>query len=282
MVSAEFSTAALVLVGHGSTLTADSGKPVYQHAAELRRRGQFGEVREAFWKQEPRVKDIAEGLTFPRVFFVPIFVSDGYFSERAIPEALGFERTKEGELLRVQQRTLQTLIYCKAIGSHGSMTEVLLARARQVVEKSPFPRAPKPKETTLFICGHGTDQDENSRVAIDRQVQLIGGLDIYAGVHAIFMEEEPRIQTCYETAHTRNMVVVPFFISDGLHTQEDIPVMLGEPERVVKERLEAGQPTWRNPTERKSKLVWYTSSIGSEAHIPDVIIERVREGVRWI
>ncbi|MFO1512662.1 MAG: CbiX/SirB N-terminal domain-containing protein [Verrucomicrobiota bacterium] len=40
---------------------------------------------------------------------------------------------------------------------------------------------------------------------------------------------------------TRNAVVVPFFISDGLHTVEDIPVLLGEPERIVKERLAAGQ-----------------------------------------
>jgi len=96
------------------------------------------------------------------------------------------------------------------------------------------------------------------------------------------MEEEPRVQSCYEMAGTRNIIVVPFFISDGLHTQEDIPVMLGEPKRLVQQRLLARQPAWRNPTERKSKLVWYSSSIGSEPHIPDVIIERVREAAKWI
>jgi hypothetical protein len=47
--------------------------------------------------------------------------------------------------------------------------------------------------------------------------------------------------------------MVPFFISDGLHSYEDIPVMLGAPERVVRERLQQGQPTWRNPTERDGK-----------------------------
>jgi sirohydrochlorin cobaltochelatase len=137
-------------------------------------------------------------------------------------------------------------------------------------------------ETTLFICGHGTDRNENSRVAIDRQVQLIRGLEIYAAVHGVFLEEEPRIPSCYEIAKTRNMIVVPFFISDGLHTQQDIPVMLGEPERLVKQRLLAGQPTWRNPTERKSRLLWYASSIGSEPHIADIILERVREASKWI
>ena len=72
-------------------------------------------------------------------------------------------------------------------------------------------------------------------------------------------------------------MVVPFFISDGLHTVEDIPVLLGEPERVVQQRLAAGQPTWRNPTERNDKLVWYSTAVGSEPGIADVILARVRE-----
>jgi len=62
-----------------------------------------------------------------------------------------------------------------------------------------------------------------------------------------------------------------------LHSYEDIPVMLGVPERVVRERLQQGQPTWRNPTEREGKRIWYTASIGSEPHLSDVILERVRE-----
>ena len=71
--------------------------------------------------------------------------------------------------------------------------------------------------------------------------------------------------------------MVPFFIADGLHTVEDIPVLLGETEKRVKERLNADQPTWRNPTERKGKLLWYTLPIGTEPHLPEVILERVKE-----
>jgi sirohydrochlorin cobaltochelatase len=53
--------------------------------------------------------------------------------------------------------------------------------------------------------------------------------------------------------------------------------MLGAPVPLVRERLKQGQPTWRNPTEREGKRIWYTSAIGSEPHLPDVILERVRE-----
>ena len=102
-------------------------------------------------------------------------------------------------------------------------------------------------------------------------------MDIYAEVHAVFMEEEPRIGDCYKLAKAKSIVMVPFFISDGLHSFEDIPVLLGEPKRMVEERMKLGQPTWRNPTEREGKHLWYTPSIGNEPHIPDVIMERVRE-----
>ena len=157
------------------------------------------------------------------------------------------------------------------------MTEVLLARAREIVEKFPFPRAPKPAETTLFIAGHGTGNNENSRKAIEQQVELIRARNLYAQVHAVFMEEEPRIGDCYKLAQTKNMVMVPFFISDGLHSFEDIPVMLGAPKAVVQERLKLGQPTWRNPTEREGKRLWYAASVGSEPLMAEVILERVME-----
>ena len=102
-------------------------------------------------------------------------------------------------------------------------------------------------------------------------------MKIYAAVHPVFIEEEPRVGECYQLAQTRNLVMVPFFISDGLHSYEDIPVMLGEAARVVQERYKCGQPTWRNPTEKHGKRVWYSASVGNEPHLADVILERVRE-----
>ena len=273
----DFSDAALVLVGHGSTQNSASGAPAYLHATELRRRKCFAEVREAFWKQEPRVTEVLPGISASRVFIVPLFISEGYFCEEVIPRALGFCSEGQAGFFRMLRRGGQTLFYCKPIGTHDSMTHVILACADEVVAKCPFPRAPLPGETTLFIAGHGTDENENSRMAIERQVELIRGLNLYAAVHGVFMEEEPRIGDCHQRAQTRNVVVVPFFISGGLHTQEDIPVLLGEPRRVVEQRLKDGQPSWRNPSEKKGKLVWYSAAVGSEPHVADVILERVRE-----
>lgn len=273
----DFSDAALVLAGHGSTLNADSAAPAWQHADELRRRGIFSQVRETFWKQEPYLAQVLRGVFARRVFIVPLFISEGYFTEEVIPRELGFCGKEERGFSRRQQRGAQTLHYCAPVGTHPSMTEVLLARAREIVERFPFPRAPQPAQTTLFIAGHGTGNNENSRKAIERQVELIRAKNLYAQVFGVFMEEEPRVGDCYQLAGMKNLVMTPFFISDGLHSFEDIPVMLGAPKSVVRERLRLGQATWRNPTEHQGKRLWYTASVGSEVLIADVILERVRE-----
>ena len=266
-----FADAVLVVLGHGTDLNEQSAAPVFQHAAELRRRKLFREVREAFWKQEPQVKKVLAEISAPRVFIAPLFISEGYFSDQVIPEALGFDAS------RITRHASRITIYCKPAGTHDSMTKVILSRAAEVVKQFPFPRAPRPADSTLFVAGHGTEKNENSRKAIERQVELIRAQKIYADVHAIFMEEAPFITDCHQTARTKCCVVVPFFISDGLHTVEDIPVLLGEPERLVKERHAVGQPTWRNPTEKHGRLFWYSPSVGTEPLLADVILERVRE-----
>jgi sirohydrochlorin cobaltochelatase len=272
------SHAALVVLGHGTELNGNSAAPVLQHVVELRRRKLFAEVREAFWKQEPQIKKVLAEISAARIFIAPLFISEGWFATEIIPKELGFS-FPENLKLKTQN---SELFYCRPVGSHDSMTRVVLSRADEVARQFPFPRAPKNSETTLFIAGHGTEKNENSRRAIERQVELIRAMKIYAEVHAIFLEESPRIDESYSLARTRNMIVVPFFISDGLHTQEDIPVLLGEAKRAVEERIAAGQAAWRNPTEKNGRLVWYSPAVGTEPHLADVILERVREAAKRI
>jgi len=281
LVPDDFSDAALVIVGHGSTINAESSAPTYQHADELRRRGEFAQVLEAFWKLEPGLAAVLRGAFTSRVFVVPLFISAGYFTEEVIPRELGFA-FNSGRYERIQRRGEQTIYYCQPVGTHDSMTKVLLERAAAVVARQPFPRPPARSQMALFIAGHGTGNNENSRKTIERQAELIRAMNIYAEVHPVFMEEEPRVSDCYRMAAAKNLVMVPFFISDGLHSYEDIPVMLGEARGAVQERLKNGQPTWCNPTERQGKRLWYAASIGSEPLMADVIMEQVQQAQQSI
>lgn len=302
--ASNFNDAVLIVLGHGTVENDNSAAPVRQHAAELRRRKIFRDVREAFWKQEPQIKDVLAGISAPRIFIVPLFISEGYFAGQVIPRELGFGEhpirlRSEATARQASSPPSQcdgaggiqpafamlwrgghsTLLYCHPVGTHDSMTDVILARADEVVKKFPFPRTPKSSETTLFLAGHGTEKDANSRKSIERQVELVRAKQIYADVRAIYLEESPRIPDCYLLAQTKNIIIVPFFISDGLHTQEDIPVLLGETKKNVEQRLAAGQPTWRNPTEKNGKLVWYSPAVGSAPELAGVILERVGEAI---
>ncbi|MEY3275300.1 MAG: hypothetical protein RL153_565 [Verrucomicrobiota bacterium] len=79
-------------------------------------------------------------------------------------------------------------------------------------------------------------------------------------------------------ARTDNVVMVPFFLSDGLHVQEDIPVLLGADPETVRTRLRDGEHGWANPTAMGGSRVWYARAIGDAPGMPDVIVERAMEG----
>lgn len=273
----DWTDAALVLVGHGSTRNAGSSTPLLQHADTLRSTGRFAQVLAGFWKEEPSLAAVLRGVFARRAFVVPFFISEGYFTEEVAPRELGFPPDGSGGFQRTMRVSGRTILYGRPVGLHERMTSVILARAREVVDKHPFPRRPGEAQTTLLIAGHGTGNNANSRKAVERQVDIIQAGSNYARVQAVFMEEDPRIKGCLAGVPTRNVVMVPFFLSDGLHVREDIPVLLGETKRVVRERLAAGQPTWRNPAERDGKHVWYAGAVGTEPGMAQVILDQVRD-----
>jgi sirohydrochlorin cobaltochelatase len=250
--------AALVLAGHGSTLNADSSAPTFQHADELRRRGLFAEVHECFWKEEPHFRDVLRQVESGTVYIVPNFISEGYFTERVLPREFGLQ----GPVSRIGGKTVY---YTEPVGCHESMTGALLQRAESVAAGE----KPDPAQSCLFLVGHGTSLSQNSVKIVYHQAETIGKLGPYAECRAAFMEQEPFIKDWQILTSQPNVIVVPFFISDGLHSYEDIPVLLGISENVKRERF-------RNPTLLGGRRLWYASAIGTEPFLADVILAQVR------
>ena len=254
---------ALVIVGHGSTVNPDSSAPTYEHAEAIARRGVFGEVHCAFWKEEPSCRQVLHMIDRDDIYVVPNFISEGYFTKSVIPRELELDGA-------VTQRGGRTVKYCEPTGNHPHMTELLLHRAAQIAPGVP------PLETSLLIVGHGTDLNENSAVAAKREVERIRERGLYAEVLNAYMEEEPLIAKWETLATQPNVVVVPFFISDGLHSYEDIPVLLG----IASESTGAASATAmevfrRNPYRLRGRTLYYASAIGTEPLFADVIVEQV-------
>lgn len=276
MLATDFHDATLLIIGHGSTVNGDSGATVFQHAAELRGRGIFADVREAFFKIEPRIGPILASITTPRIFVVPLFVSEGYFTRQAIPCELGLPAGSQDVMPAAVQMNGRTVIYCHPVGTHPLMTEIILARARVALADSQFTIQDSQTNTALVIAGHGTALNPDSRKSIEQQVQRISEKKIFAEVLPAFLEESPRIAEIPFMVKASRIVVVPFFMSDGLHVCEDIPVLLGENAEQVQARLKSGEWPWKNPTTRNDKTIFYTPGVGSEPGIANVILERVQ------
>ena len=271
----ERSDAALLIVAHGSTVNPDSSAPTLAHTAEIRRRKVFAAVECAFWKEEPSLRDamfLFNPETIREVCVVPNFISEGYFTQTVVPRELELNG-------RITERSNgQIWKYCEPVGNHPMMTDLLLQRAHDVAPDI------DPAETSLLIVAHGTDLNENSAVAAKREAEKIRALGRYAAVLNVYMEEAPLVSDWRKLTETPNVVVVPFFISDGLHSYEDIPVLLGI---VVAAGVDRGRPGSappatgsrgevfrRNPYNVDGRSLFYAPSIGTDPGFADIIIEQ--------
>jgi sirohydrochlorin cobaltochelatase len=254
---------ALIIAGHGSTLNPDSSAPTWELAETIAARGVFGEVHCAFWKEEPSLRQVLHCVDRKDVYVVPNFISEGYFTQTVIPRELGLTGARN----EIGGRTVK---YCAPVGSHERMTSLLLKRAAEVAPGI------SPAETSLFIVGHGTGLNDNSAVAAKREVARIQELGLYGEVIAAYMEEPPFIAKWDEIATRPNVVVVPFFIADGLHSYEDIPVLLGIAEKSPgAASANAAAVFARNPYRLRGRTLYYASSIGTEPGFAEAILDQV-------
>lgn len=256
---------ALLIVAHGSTVNPDSSAPTLAHAAEIRRRKIFADVDCAFWKEEPSLRDaifLFDPESIREVYVVPNFISEGYFTQTVVPRELELNgrttRRPSGQIWK----------YCEPVGNHPMMTELLLRRAREIAPDSPE------SDSTLLIVAHGTDLNENSAVAAKREAEKIRALERYAAVLNVYMEEPPLVADWRKLTDTPNVVVVPFFISDGLHSYEDIPALLGIANGRSRTGSHAarGEVFRRNPYKIDNRSLFYAPSIGTDPGFAEIIL----------
>jgi sirohydrochlorin cobaltochelatase len=265
---------ALLIVAHGSTVNPDSSTPTLANAAEIRRRKIFADVECAFWKEEPSLRDalfLFDPESIREVCVVPNFISEGYFTQTVIPRELELN----GRITKRSNGQIWT--YSDPVGNHPAMTELLLNRAREVAP------GVDPAESSLLIVAHGTDLNENSAVAAKREAEKIRALEKFAAVLNVYMEEPPLVSDWRKLTKTPNVVVVPFFISDGLHSYEDIPRLIGI---VVAAGVDRGRPGSappatapgqifrHNPYKIDGRSLFYAPSIGTDPGFADIIIEQ--------
>lgn len=267
---------ALVICGHGSHLNSDSSAPVYDHAARIRETGTFAEVREAFWKEEPSLRNALRTVAATEVVIVPLFVSEGYFTDGVIPRELrlherasdsGGDSTEndDGDERSDTLDAAKRVWYTDPVGTHPSMTDVIVERAEGITGEPDLGT-----ETALAVIGHGTERNPKSAEAIRDHVARISDRERFAEVGALFMDQAPFVDEVLENFGSQSIVAVPLFIADGFHTREEIPGLLG---------LDGRYPDYENPSDVHDRRIWYAGAVGTEPSFSAVIEERALEAL---
>ena len=264
----------LVIVAHGSHLNPDSAAPTHAHADTIRETGAFDEVRTGFWKEEPSLRNVLRTVEGDAVYVVPLFISEGYFTEQVIPRELrleGWDPSEwDSEGLSADTAVLeagdtgQTVHYCGPVGTHEAMTDVLIRRAESVTGD------PDVGDSVGFaVVGHGTERNANSAKAIEYHAQRLRETGRFAEVQALYMDEAPEVDDVTDYFESEDIVVVPLFIADGFHTQEDIPEDMG-----LTDDYRTG---YEVPADVAGHRIWYAGAVGTEELTADVILERAAD-----
>ena len=237
-------------MGHGSHLNEDSSLPVYEHAQHIRETGEFDEVVECFWKEEPSMRHVLDTVESDEVYVVPAFISEGYFTQQVIPRELGLD----GPVTRKGSKTVR---YAGPLGTFEGMPEVILERTRDLMRGKEVTG-----RTALVLLGHGTDLNKSSGGVIYLNAGRIREREIYDLVEVGFLDQEPEIGEVVANVEAENVVLIPVFIAEGWHTRETIPEDLGLTGVV---------------TVREDKTIFYGAPVGTHPSMASLIVARARE-----
>ncbi|MDD4932382.1 MAG: CbiX/SirB N-terminal domain-containing protein [Methylacidiphilaceae bacterium] len=247
---------ALVLAGHGSMFSPESALPIYQHAASLRTSGAFEAVYECFWKEEPSYRNVLYEVEEERVYLVPDFLSHGYFTREVLPREFGLVGP-------VTRRNSCEIRYCEPPGRHPRMADAILEQALRALGEIHC------RDVALLLVAHGTDRNENSAETAREQAERIRRSGRFAACDVAFLEQDPCVSGWRGLVGSQDLVVVPFFLSEGKHSYTDIPRMMGL-------ARDPRDPEFRNPQETEGgRRVYYAGSAGMAPVVDQVILAQV-------
>lgn len=249
---------ALIVIGHGSHLNAESSEPVYRHAAAIRALGGFDEVRECFWKEEPAMREIWDTVEAERVFVVPLFISEGYFTAEVVPRELGLS----GPAPSRSEIRGKVVHYTEPIGTHPWMTRAILRRAEECAGLDDAEAA----GAGLVVIGHGTERNASSAAAVYDVTSAARDAGVFGSVEAGFLDQSPSVAEVLERMEHPRVVLVPFFISAGWHTQETIPDDLG-----------LNRPSVSTVTRKDGRDIFYAAPVGTFPEVAEIVLQRARE-----
>jgi sirohydrochlorin cobaltochelatase len=215
----------LVLAAHGSMAANNSNAPLFELARQIEKLNRFSVVTPAFLNGDPLMTDVLKQLPVGDVVVVPVMTSEGYYL-RKLPEKFA-ENPNHSDF---------QLTITRVVGVHETIPSLVANRITWMLRQQQLP----PGDTTVVVVGHGTRKNKNSgrstieltakvanqvRSLMDTENDSLSGLKF----KVCFLDQDPSIQRAARSIKTKNTLVIPFLISRGPHSTEDVPEAFGLP-----------------------------------------------------
>ena len=184
-----------------------------------------------------------------------MFSGFGYITDTLIPHALGQVSSK----IRVR-------LY-DPIGVHAEIPVIMAKRAFSIIDQHALDLA----QVSVLLVAHGhtkntQNADQANALATNLKRQMNGITTSVA-----FIEETPLVSDWPKFTTTEHLIVLPYLIGGGSHTQEDIPIMLG-----LKSGNYDNTPV-TGPLSAHGRTIWYCRAFGFEEALFDIIVSIVSE-----
>lgn len=257
----EDNTPALLIVAHGSTDREVDNDAIVAIGEHLRQDGAFAEVGVGFIKAKPEAADALAELRAQSVVVVPLLIGEGVFYRRVLPRKLGCEALEALATCVVGEKRL---IYAHAAGVHPAMIE--LVRRRVDGARDAF--AELPERPRLLLVGHGAAGSAASSLPTRERAERLREDGDFAEVRVAFLDEAPFLADEVD-AMGGDVLVVPDFVGEGLHTLTDIPAAIGLVD------YDGGFAR----VDRGARRLWYTPPTGTHPHIAGVLLAQARQAL---
>ncbi|HXK53069.1 MAG TPA: CbiX/SirB N-terminal domain-containing protein [Hyphomicrobiales bacterium] len=202
------SGAGLLIIAHGERGGAAENSLVHDLVTRLRASSRFARVEAGFIRSEPPLEEAAARLSGTRMTVYPLFMSDGYYVRRAIPERLaasGHAGTGAPSIL-------------PPLGLDPGLVPLGEEIALEAVAAAGLESA----GTHLLAVAHGSSKSGESAACARSVAAQIEARGQFASVSVAFLEEHPFLEAALKT-QPGPAALLGLFAGDGLHAAEDLP-----------------------------------------------------------
>lgn len=211
-----------------------------RHADLIRARHLYSDVRVCSLYGTPELGGVLDDVTSQEIFVVPWLMCAGFTMDR-LKEMIGIHPAAP------------RVVLAEPIGAEPAIADL----AANIAADACRSRNWRVEQTGLLLIGHGSGRNAVSAQTTRGHAARMAATGRFAAVATAFLDEPPSPAEALAGLDTPNSVAVGLFAEHSLHSEDDVPRLLG---------------TGRD--------VHYTGPIGTAPDLVDIIVAQAYEARR--